>query len=411
MEWLRAEAARTALLPVPGRPRPHRRPHRGAAGSGAGTMTAPYGEVYLLTCTANGKQYVGQTTYGVAHRCEQHCDNANRGRGYLIGKALRKYGPDAFTVEVLDTAANQVELDAKEIHLIATKGSLVPHGYNLQTGGNGGRPCDETRRRMSAAQTGRVHPESVKEKLRIASTGRTLSPEAREKISRRHTGRGVSEEGRQRMSLAKKGKPLSPEHAVKARVAGLGKTRSPEAIEATRQANQGRKMSPEAVEKNRQAQLKLGKKLSPEHAEALHRSRRGKTLSPEHIDAIRKTHLGRKRPDETRAKQSAAAKARGGGTPVALKAMRQANIGRVMTPEQRATLSARLKGIKRSPEACARMKAAKANITEETLEKMREAAQARPRRVNTPETKEKMRLSAIEAHRLRREKTSTTSEG
>jgi len=374
-------------------------------------MSTPYGEVYLITNKVTGKQYVGQTTYGVAHRWRQHCETATRGRGYVIGKAIRKYGADAFTLKVLDTAATQTELDAKETQWIASVGSLVPQGYNLQAGGNGGRPCEETRRRMSAAQMGRVHTESVKEKLRVANTGRTLSTEAREKISRRHTGRVVSEEGLQRMSLAKKGKPLSPEHAAKARVAGLGKTRSPEAIEATRQANLGRKMSPEAVEKNRQAQLKLGKKLSPEHAEALHRSRRDKPLSPEHIDAIRKTHLGRKRSDETRAKQSAAAKARGGGTPVALEAMRQANIGRVMTPEQRATLSSRLKGIKRSPEACARMKAAKANITEETRERMREAAQARPRRTNTPETKEKMRLSAIEAHRVRCEKTSATSEG
>lgn len=269
-------------------------------------MTAPYGEVYVVTNKVTGKLYVGQTTQGVAKRWAGHTKRSSE-RVSLLTRAIAKYGVNAFTIRVVDTADTQEELDTKEIHWIHTLGTISPVGYNLTEGGKGG------------------------------------------------------------------------------------------------------KMSPEAVEKNRQAHL--GKKRTPESVEKFRAVMTGRKLTPEHVEKVRRTHIGRKRSDVARANMSAAAKARGGGTPASINAMRQANLGRVMTLEQRVQHSARLKGIKRSPEACARMKAAKANITEETRERMREAAQARPRRVNTPETKEKMRLSAIEAHRLRREKTSTTSEG
>jgi len=225
----------------------------------------------------------------------------------LLTRAIAKYGVNAFTIRVVDTADTQEELDTKEIHWIHTLGTISPVGYNLTEGGKGG------------------------------------------------------------------------------------------------------KMSPEAVEKNRQAHL--GKKRTPESVEKFRAVMTGRKLTPEHVEKVRRTHIGRKRSDVARANMSAAAKARVGDSTDAVERMRQTNLGRVMTPEERAQHGARLKGIKRSPEACARIKAAKANISEETRERMRKAAQARPRRTNTPETKEKMRLSAIEAHRVRREKTSTTSEG
>lgn len=95
-------------------------------------MSTPYGEVYLLTCSTNGKQYVGQTTYGASHRWAQHCQTAKLGRGYIIGKAIRKYGEHVFALKVLDTAATQAELDAKEVYWIAEIGTVAPGGTTFR---------------------------------------------------------------------------------------------------------------------------------------------------------------------------------------------------------------------------------------------------------------------------------------
>lgn len=269
-------------------------------------MSTPYGEVYAITNKVTGKTYVGQTTQGVSKRWAGHTKRSSE-RVSLLTRAIAKYGADAFTIRVVDTAGTQEELDTKEIHWIRTLGTVSPVGYNLTEGGKGG------------------------------------------------------------------------------------------------------KMSPEAVEKNRQAHL--GKKRTPESVEKFRAVMTGRKLTPEHVEKVRRTHLGRKRSDVARANMSAAAKARVGDPTEAVERMRQANLGRVMTLEQRAQHSARLKGIKRSPEACANIKAARSFTSDETREKISQAAKRRVRTKASHETKEKMRLSAIEAHRVRREKTSATSEG
>lgn len=339
-------------------------------------MTTPYGEVYVLTCTTNGKQYVGQTTHGAAKRWEQHCDTAKRGGGYFIGKAIRKYGSGNFTLKVLGTADTQEDLDSREVHWIQELNVLAPNGYNLQEGGNGGRPCEETRQRQSVAQKSRQPPSlETREKMRQSMLGTTHSLESREKSRQAKLGTRHTDEAKQRMSLAKKGKPMPLECRAAARIANLGRVKSSEELETLRRANTGRKMSPEAVEKSRQANL--GRKRSPEAVEATRQAHLGKKLSPEHIEKVRQANLGRKMSNESRAKMRESALKRGGGTPASLEAMRQANLGRVLSPEDRAKLSDRLKGIKRSPEACERMRAAKANISEETRERMRQAARLR----------------------------------
>lgn len=292
-------------------------------------VAKPYGEIYVLTCTVSGKQYVGQTTEGAANRWAQHCSNAKRGRGYYIGRAIRKYGPESFTVQLLDTANDQAELDAKEIHWISTLGSMAPNGYNLQEGGGGGRPSQETRERMRAL--------------------------------------------------------LTPERLGKLLAANLGRKMSPESVAKMRDALTGRKRSPEAVEATRQAHL-------------------GSKHTPEHIEKVRQAHLGKKRSDEAKQRMRDAARKRGGGTPASLEAMRQANIGRELSLDHRAKISAKIKGQKRSSESIERMRAAKANISDETRDRIRQAALRRVRKPCSPETKEKMRISAIEAHRIRREK-------
>ena len=55
-----------------------------------------YGVVYKLTNTVNGKYYIGQTQNSVEKRFRDHMYAKS-----AIGDAIREYGKDKFTKEIL----------------------------------------------------------------------------------------------------------------------------------------------------------------------------------------------------------------------------------------------------------------------------------------------------------------------
>lgn len=75
--------------------------------------------------------YIGQTKLSLETRRKQHEYNARRGKGYIIGSAIRKHGPDKFTWNVHSVHYNQVDLNAAEKHYIA---KYKPK-YNIYLGG------------------------------------------------------------------------------------------------------------------------------------------------------------------------------------------------------------------------------------------------------------------------------------
>ena len=125
------------------------------------------GYIYMIRNTVNGKAYIGQTINKVENRINDHFSLTQTRRGsHLLKRAIHKYGRDAFTVEILHEALD-IFLDDFEIAEIQKHNTLVPHGYNLDGGGNTNKfVSNETRRKMSEA-----------------SKGRSLSPEHRKKIS------------------------------------------------------------------------------------------------------------------------------------------------------------------------------------------------------------------------------------
>lgn len=131
--------------------------------------------VYLVTNKTNGKQYVGQTVYSVEHRWRQHIRwgtlvNPKSRFGYLH-KAIHKYTPEQFDVEVIHTCESKEELDFVEIFYIALLKSKAPNGYNLTIGGEG--------------TTGRQCSEETKDRIRNKAIGRTYSEEVNAKKGRR----------------------------------------------------------------------------------------------------------------------------------------------------------------------------------------------------------------------------------
>ncbi len=113
----------------------------------------------------------------------------------IIGRAILKYGPEAFTLETLSTHETLAEASDAERTAIRTHGTLSPAGYNVAVGGYNVR-----------GKPGRPSPESIE---RIASMwrGKKLPPELRLKLSEARRGMKLTAEHRERIGAASRGKP------------------------------------------------------------------------------------------------------------------------------------------------------------------------------------------------------------
>jgi len=69
-----------------------------------------------------------------------------------VGKAVKKYGEENFTVEEIGGANSMSELNYQEWLLIHKYNSLAPNGYNLREGGGGRITNKESRAKMSKSQ-------------------------------------------------------------------------------------------------------------------------------------------------------------------------------------------------------------------------------------------------------------------
>lgn len=102
-------------------------------------------QVYKITNVINKKNYIGITTRGLQNRWKEHLSVANNqnSKDYnaLFKKAIRKYGIENFTIELLENCDSIEEMKQKEIFYIAKYNSyaFAPNGwgYNSTLGGDG----------------------------------------------------------------------------------------------------------------------------------------------------------------------------------------------------------------------------------------------------------------------------------
>lgn len=111
------------------------------------------GCLYKLT-SPSGKSYIGITMHDTEKRLTEHVKRAFslRARGPLHA-AIRKYGLDAFTQEILGRADEWSELCAMEKVAIETHQTLSPLGYNMTSGGDGVTGMSEEARRLHREHT------------------------------------------------------------------------------------------------------------------------------------------------------------------------------------------------------------------------------------------------------------------
>lgn len=200
-----------------------------------------YGTIYKITNKANGKCYIGQTTWGFEHRygCSGDSDiekvyntyKSKKERGEHINNhlfsAIEKYGFCSFVVEKeFDTALSKEELDKKEAYYIS-KFNCIDNGYNNKEGGAHGKFSIEARKKISVSTRERIreqgHPslgkarsEASKARMRDAQRlyymthnshrlGATMSDETKKKLSDAHTGKTLTEEHRRKIGVHSKG--------------------------------------------------------------------------------------------------------------------------------------------------------------------------------------------------------------
>lgn len=211
--------------------------------------------IYKITNLINKKIYVGQTHLN----SEQFFNSNYYGSGQIIKKSIKKYGIRNFKKVVLEKCKTQNELNEKEKKWIKMFNSLVPNGYNIAEGGNGGnlgkdiikkrqlnvikngtyagknnpmfgkKHSEETRRKISIATKGKKvvftleHRKKLRDarlgkhlsnitklKLSKSLSGRKLTPFTEEhklKISKSHKGKIFTDSHKKNISLSKKGKP------------------------------------------------------------------------------------------------------------------------------------------------------------------------------------------------------------
>ena len=95
-----------------------------------------FGRIYIIKNKINNKVYVGQTKVSIKLRFQNHLSAARCGRGYTIGKAIRKYGEENFYIELLEECLAS-ELNEREMYRIAFYNAADNKcGYNMSLGGN-----------------------------------------------------------------------------------------------------------------------------------------------------------------------------------------------------------------------------------------------------------------------------------
>lgn len=122
--------------------------------------------VYKTTNMVNGKIYVGKY---------EGDRESYLGSGYILKKAIKKYGKENFKREIIERCNSIKELIEKEKYWIKTLDCTNPKiGYNVAEGGTGGN-----------TYLGKSEEEMIEIKRKISESGkgRTFSEEHKKKLS------------------------------------------------------------------------------------------------------------------------------------------------------------------------------------------------------------------------------------
>ena len=163
-----------------------------------------YGVIYKITNILNGKSYIGQTiNINPMRRVSAHF-NKRLGVNLLYKSYLKNNkNQDLYNIDIIYSSFDREDLDKKEQYFIRHFNTLVPNGYNIKSGGEGGGKCaEETKLKISLSHQGKSLNKGVP---------KTLAHRAAMSKSRK----GFTTENRKKAAFNRRGLPM-PEKTYKA---------------------------------------------------------------------------------------------------------------------------------------------------------------------------------------------------
>ena len=263
------------------------------------------GGIYLITCTQNGRQYVGSSK-DIAYRWRKHREKLSSGRHWnrYLQRAWNKYGGEAFEYAILETVEDASLLHIREQHWIDTlhpKFNLSPFANRPTT--QGLTYSTETRQKIS--DSNRRVWKNLTDEARQAwghnSTRHLQTDETRAKGragQARWSGRVQAKRAAERLAWEAGREAREQERREKIRLANIGKVQSDETREKLRAIAEQQQADPEYKAKHQQAVSE-----GMQRPEVIAKHREGianrPPMSDEHKANIGKAHKGMKRPEGT----------------------------------------------------------------------------------------------------------------
>ena len=182
--------------------------------------------IYRASNKIDGKVYVGKWQGSrVEDRWRMHLKAVERGSPYHFHRAIRLYGPENFSLEVIAKTKDTAELVQLEMDQIKLHKSYTPEfGYNMTMGGDTPIPTLEILKKMSDIGKQRYAAGDLTEIFKLGHT-----EESHKKISNTLRGIEHSSESNQSRSRTLCGKKKSLEHCAAISEGKSGKKMTPEA--------------------------------------------------------------------------------------------------------------------------------------------------------------------------------------
>ena len=161
--------------------------------------------VYKIT-NPNNDVYIGGTR-NFRRRMKEY-RNGKTKEQRLVNESVKTFGWVGHSMEIIHELPVDVAQDVldtyEQIYMDFYRDAGV-NMLNLQSAGQRGRHCQQTRELMSASRIGLKHSEKTKAKIGLAHAGKKISDVAKDRLRQINLGKKYSDETKRKVSMANTG--------------------------------------------------------------------------------------------------------------------------------------------------------------------------------------------------------------